>query len=135
MADYTLTKTGAEIDAIGNYETTSSSLTSFAPNTETDLCSLTLPAGVWVVNGYLRFTRGSEYFQASLAVSNASGSSQVGNAGYTQFPVTEECNIPAVGVTRIFSLSAQTTVYLVAWHNGTTDKTINATHLQAVRIK
>ncbi len=135
MADYTLAKTGAQLDAIGEYQYIDTTATSVSANSETNLCTLTLSAGVWVVCGYWRFQRGGENFQASLGISSVSGSSQASSVGYTQFPVTSECNVPGVTVSRIVSVSASTPIYLVAWHNGTSAKTISAANMQAVRIK
>lgn len=135
MDDYTLSRTGAQIDAIGELNYTATTVTTLAPNTETDLCSFTLSAGVWVVISYFRFARGSENYQASLGLSDVSGSSQTGSLGYTQFPVTEQCNIPAVGTTRVFNLSTSKTIYLVGWHNGTSAKNVFVAQMQAVRIK
>lgn len=125
----------ADLGAIGTYKYVDTTLTSIAANTETNLCSISLTTGVWVVCGYWRFARGGENMQASLGISSVSGSSQAGSVGYTQFPVTSECNVPAVTVSRIINLNAATTVYLVAWHGGTAAKTISAANLQATRIK
>lgn len=123
------------LGSIGTYQYVDTTLTSVAVNTETNLCSLSLQPGVWVVCGYWRFARGGENMQASLGISSVSGSSQAGSVGYTQFPVTSECNVPAVTVSRIINLSAATTIYLVAWHGGTSAKTISAANLQATRVK
>ena len=134
MPDITLAKTAAQLDAIGTTNSVVTELTSIAPNVETNLCQLTVPGGVWVFTSYWRFGRGNENFQASLGISTASGSSQAGSSGYTQFPITAECNVPSVGTTRIFSFSGETTVYLVAWHNGASDKSITTAELRAVRV-
>ncbi len=123
------------LEPIGSYVSVQSSLSSLPVNTETDLCTARLTEGVWIVCSYLRFARGGENFQASLAISTASGSSQAGSIGYTQFPVTQECNVPAVGTVRTFNLDAPTDIYVVGWHNGTSAKNILSAQMQAIRIK
>lgn len=125
----------ASLGAIGTYQYVDTTQTSVAANTEKNLCSLSLQPGVWTLCGFWKFARGNENFQASLGISSVSGSSQSSSVGYTQFPVTSECNVPAVTVSRVINLNAATTIYLVAWHNGTAAKTISAANLQAVRVK
>lgn len=125
----------AGLGVIGTYQYVESSVTSMTANSERNLCSLSLQPGVWAICGFWKFARGNDTFQASLGISSVSGSSQSSSVGYTQFPVTTECNVPAVTVSRIINLNSATTIYLVGWHNGAAAKTVSAANLQATRIK
>lgn len=123
------------IDNLGTFYNEVGTVTSVPNNAETNICSVDLPAGTYVAFGYWRFPRGSGTFQASLALSTASGTSQASSVGYTQFPCTSECNVPSVTVGDIVVLNEPGTLYLVAWHNAGTAKNITSCNIQVVRIK
>lgn len=123
------------VDNLGTFYNATGTVTSVPNNTETDICSVDLPAGTYVAFGYWRFSRGSGTFQASLALSTASGTSQASSVGYTQFPCTSECNVPAVTVGDIVVLQNPGTLYLVAWQNSGSSKNITNSNIQVVRIK
>lgn len=123
------------VDNLGTFYNESGTVTSVPNNAETNICSVDLPAGTYVAFGYWRFTRGSGTYQASLALSTASGTSQASSVGYTQFPCTSECNVPAVTVGDIVVLNEPGTLYLVAWQNSGSAKTVTYSNIQVVRIK
>lgn len=123
------------VDNLGTFYNESGTVTSVPNNAETNICSVDLPAGTYVAFGYWRFTRGSGTYQASLALSTASGTSQASSVGYTQFPCTSECNVPAVTVGDIVVLNEPGTLYLVAWQNSGSAKTVTYSNMQVVRIK
>lgn len=123
------------IDNLGTFYNEVGTVTSVPNNTETNICSVDLPAGTYVAFGFWRFSRGSGTYQASLALSTVSGSSQASSVGYTQFPCTSECNVPAVTVGDIVVLQNPGTLYLVAWQNSGSGKTITNSNMQVVRIK
>lgn len=102
--------------AVGTILTESSTMTSLPSGAETNLCSVTLTKGKWVVVGQFRM-RGSAAFQFSVGISTASGSQQV-TAGYAQLPVTANTNNVSTCVHRIINVTASSqTIYLVGWHN------------------
>lgn len=123
------------IDNLGTFYNEVGTVTSVPNNTETNICSVDLPAGTYVAFGFWRFARGSSTYQASLALSTVSGSSQATSVGYTQFPCTTECNVPAVTVGDIVVLNEPGTLYLVAWQNSGAARTITNCNMQVVRIK
>lgn len=123
------------IDNLGTFYNEVGTVTSVPNNAETNICTVDLPAGIYVAFGYWRFARGSGTYQASLALSTASGSSQATSVGYTQFPCTSECNVPAVTVGDIVVLQNPGTLYLVAWQNSGSSKSITNSNIQVVRIK
>lgn len=102
--------------AVGTILSASSTKTSLARNAETNLCSLSLTKGKWVVVGQFRM-QGGAAFQASVGISTASGSQQL-TEGYAQLPVTTNVGNISCSVQRIIDVTAASqTVYLVGWHN------------------
>lgn len=104
--------------AVGTVLNASSTRTSLARNAETDLCSLSLTKGVWVIIGQFRMQGGAD-FQCSIGISTTSGSQQL-TAGYAQLPVTTNVGNISTSVQRIIEVTAASqTIYLVGWHNHT----------------
>lgn len=102
--------------AVGTILSASSTQTSLARNAETNLCSLSLTKGKWVVVGQFRM-QGGAAFQFSVGISTTSGSQQV-STGYAQLPVTSNTNNVSTCVHRIIDVTAASqTIYLVGWHN------------------
>ncbi len=135
---YTLNRTGAELDTQGTVVSQNSSLTSIENDTETNLVSITLTKGVWVVVGQLRMQGGGLNYQASLSISTRSGISDTTWGGYDQFPVTNDMGNISTTTTKIITVTASSqTIYLVGWQRSGTQKGITqgGTNLRAVRIK
>lgn len=139
MADYTLNRTGAQIDAIGEIQYTSSEVTSLANNTMTDLCSLTLSTGRWIVFGQGRINPGSTDLKYDLSLSTTSGDIAVGTAGgLMQMNVKASAGICTASISRIVNVTAaSTTVYLVARQLSGETKSITSYNqiMNAIRIR
>lgn len=137
MADYTLNRTGAEIDAIGATVMAISSLDSVPSRTYVDLCSMSLPAGTYVVIGEI-YMEASEDFNVVGCISTESATTQISSGGHAQVCVRADMDGVSMSLTRIVTLSAQTTVYLVCRQSSTTAKTTGyapRNMMRAVRIK
>lgn len=136
MADYTLNKTGAQIDAIGTIVSSSSTLNGIASSTYTNLCTITLPKGVWVITGQVRLNPGANNMKLDASISTASADIGVTSTGLVQIQVPASSGICSVSLTRISEFTASTTVYLVA--RQASGSTISITGgqqiLKAVRI-
>lgn len=137
MADYTLNRTGAEIDAIGNSVMAQSSLTSVPSKTYIDLCSMTLPVGTYVVIGQIYMTA-SENFNVVGSISTESATTQISSGGHAQVSVSANMDSVSISLTRIVVLSEQTTIYLVCRQSSTTAKATGyapRNMMRAVRIR
>lgn len=139
MADYTLSRTGAQIDAIGDIQYASSEITSLANNTFTDLCSLTLSTGRWIVFGQGRINPGSTDLKYDLSLSTTSGDIAVGTAGgLMQMNCKASAGLCTASVSRILNITAaSTTVYLVARQVSGETKSITSYNqiMNAIRIR
>lgn len=137
MADYTLNRTGAEIDAIGNSVMAQSSLTSVPSRTYIDLCSMTLPAGTYVVIGQI-YMNAAENFNVVGSISTESATTQISSGGHAQVSVSADMDGVSISLTRIVVLSVQTTIYLVCRQSSTTAKATGyapRNMMRAVRIR
>lgn len=117
MADVTLNRTGAQIDAIGDILYISSSIDTLPNNALTDLCSIDLPQGRWIVFGQVRINPGSNDATVVASLSTTSGDFAVGTAGgLYQGVAMANKGTHTVGLARILNVTAAggTTVYLVA---------------------
>lgn len=117
MPDVTLGKTAAQIDAIGDLLYTSSSIDTLANNTLTNLCSIDLPQGRWIVFGQVRINPGSNDATIVASLSGTSGDYAVSTAGgLYQGVALANKGMHTVGLSRIFNVtaSAGSTIYLVA---------------------
>lgn len=140
MPDYTLTRTGAEIDAIGDILYATSSITSLPNNTYTDLCSLVLPKGKWIVFAQFRMSPGSVDAFVAASLSTTSGDIAVGTAGgLYQGVFAANQGLQTVGLARIVQVPADAgaTIYLVARQISGEAKTINGANqiMNAIRIR
>lgn len=126
------------MSGIGDTVRINSALSSIADNTETDLCSITLTKGIWIIVGQFRMASGALNYQASISISTTSGSSTTTWGGYDQFPVTSNMGNLSVTTTRILNVTATSqTVYLVGWQNSGAARSITqgGTNLYAVRVR
>lgn len=113
MADYTLNRTGAEIDAIGGTTTATSSLDSVPSRTYVNLCSLELPAGTYVINAQVFMEAGTETYNVIGNISTESATEQIAYGGYMAMAINPSMSGAAMSITRILTINATTTVYLV----------------------
>lgn len=137
MADYTLNRTGVEIDAIGNSVMAQSSLTSVPSRTYVDLCSMVLPAGTYVVIGQIYMTA-SENFNVVGSISTESATTQISSGGHAQVSVNAGMDGVSISLARIVVLSVQTTIYLVCRQSSLTAKETGyapRNMMRAVRIR
>lgn len=136
---YTLSKTGAQLDAIGEVVDASSTATSIADSTYVNLCSVSLTAGVWVVIGQVRINPGVNDVTLDVSLSNTSGDITIGTGGLSQQKYIGNSGIITVNVTRIAEVASGSTqtVYLVARQISGGAKEITGTRqiIRAVRIK
>lgn len=135
---YTLSKTGAQIDAIGETILSTSTLTSLPNATYTDLCSVTLTKGVWILMGQVRFNPGTTDVTLDVSLSNTSGDIAIGIGGLSQQKYAGNAGVITVNVTRPAEVTGSTaqTVYLVARQTSGSAKEITGSRqlIRAVRI-
>ena len=137
MPDYTLNRTGADIDAIGGSLAASSSLSTIAPNTYVDLCKITLTPGTWIIAAQGRFQLPTANRSMILSLSTISGVSQpAGVGGFAQ--IQNGANgFNSMNVVRMWSVTENTDMYLVGWQNGDTEANIlsGQCYMRAIRIR
>ena len=112
--------------AVGTVKSASSTLTSLPSGTTTNLCSVSLTKGIWVVTGQVTCT-GSGSFRMVGAISTLSADYQFTSGGYCIAAVTS--SLPMIGLTpvRIIEVTAASqTVYLVANQNSGSDKAMTS---------
>lgn len=134
---YTLNRTGAQIDAIGDIVNASSSLTTISSDTATNMASITLPAGTWVIVGQLRIQGGSG-FRISASISTSSAAHQPSAlGGYVQQAVTSDVAQFSTNIVRILSIATSQTAYLVCTQNSGSAKTVypDSCTIAATRLK
>lgn len=137
MADYTLNKTGAQIDAIGDIVTNTGTLTNIADSTWTDLATVTLSKGVWVLVGQMRLTSDGINFPCQVSIGTISGSYAVGTGGWAQFYSIQGLAQTAMTVSRIVNVTTSSQIfYLTGWQKSGATRALNSTGniLTAVRI-
>lgn len=114
MADYTLNKTGAQIDAIGTVLTANSTVNTLPNATYVNLCSVTLTRGKWVLIGQVRLSPASSGM-LDVSLSTTAGDIAIGIGGLDQRYITGGYGLQTVGVSSVLDISASSaTVYLVA---------------------
>lgn len=137
MDEYTLNRTGAEIDSLGTrLESDARAMTTIAPETHTDLCSLTLTKGTWVLTGQMRL-QGQANYQAMLGISTNSGAEQPVGGGFGQLSSTPYMTSLSINVARTIVISSSSqTVYLVGWHGYSAARSLDGlqTILSAVKV-
>lgn len=136
MADYTLNKTGAQIDAIGTVLTANSTVTTLPNATYVNLCSVTLTRGKWVLIGQVRFNPASSGM-LDVSLSTTAGDIAIGTGGLDQRYITGGMGMQTVGVSSVLEISASSsTVYLVARQTTGADVAItgNRQFIKAVQV-
>lgn len=117
---------GNTTTAVGTVKSASSTLTSLPSGSTTNLCSVSLTKGTWVVTGQVTCT-GSGSFRMVGAISTLSGDYQFTSGGYCIAAVTS--SLPMIGLTpvRIIEVTAASqTVYLVANQNSGSAKAMTS---------
>lgn len=138
MADYTLNRTGAQIDAIGDRLTAQSTITELPNRTVTPLCSITLPANsTWIITAQERWltTGTSGTFSFESEISDDTSMKYV--SGHVQTLASSASNV-CTSSSRLFYTSSGATIYLLGWQNSGTTLTANdawQSRLDAIRIK
>lgn len=130
-----ITKSNA-LKNIGVVVRANTTLNSISSETYTNLASLTLSAGKYIVVGQARW-QGGENTQNIVSISTASQTVQPEQAGFAQFASNSSTLYVAESVTRILDLSSTTTIYLVGYQTSGSAKNIVATSqcsLHAIRI-
>lgn len=121
---------------IGAYRTTRiSSAKSVPANTSTDIVSITLPAGSWVIEAQLRFNTNAIGYR-TIVLSPNSGDTSFATmdeyAGEQVNAVTGQQT--AMNVSLVVSHTVETTYYLTASHSTSSAVDVNAARLRAIRI-
>lgn len=99
---------------------------SVSNNTWTNICSITLDAGVWLVNAYVRFpSNATGYRQANLSPESADSAVHIS---------VSACNGQATQLvfSKIFQSSVSTTYYLNVRHNAGSALSLQAGSVQAI---
>lgn len=120
------------VSHVGQYVTSnggSASSISLPASTFTNVCSISLSAGKWIINGSCRFgnvAAGTRH----ASISTVSGTSQ--SIGAQQVYAIGSM-FTLLNPTRMIQLSATTTVYLIVYSNIAC--TVDNAYLQALRVK
>lgn len=109
---------------------------SIPARTRTDVCSLTLTPGVWVITGQVTSDGGSTTGMASLCITTQSGTNQYTVGGY--FAQNIEAGWKSITTSRIINVTASSqVVYLTFYHENGSNRNIpgtNNANMQAVRV-
>lgn len=138
MADYTLNRTGAQIDAVGDRLTAQSTITELPNRTITPLCSITLPANsTWIITAQARWltTGTTGTFSFETEISDATSMTYV--SGHVQTLASSASNV-CTSASRVYFTSSGATIYLLGWQNSGATLTSNdawQNRLDAIRIK
>lgn len=113
---YTLNRTGAQIDAIGDRLTAESAVTEIANRTITALCSITIPAySTWVINAQCYMPAGGD-FTVEFEINDSTGMAYLN--GHSQHAVTSYLNNYVNSISRIYrAAEGSRTIYLLGWQN------------------
>ena len=119
----------------GTVVTATSSLSSIASKTNTNLCSVNLTAGTWIVTGQ-GLWQGGASFSNKLSLSTSSANPTVTTGGFAQFASTGDTPYVAANVSRIITVTSTTTMYLVAYHTYSSSRSMTGSQnlIQAIRI-
>ena len=119
----------------GTVVTATSSLSSIASKTNTNLCSVNLTAGTWIVTGQ-GLWQGGASFSNKLSLSTSSANPTVTTGGFVQFASTGDTPYVAANVSRIITVTSTTTMYLVAYHTYSSSRSMTGSQnlIQAIRI-
>lgn len=118
------------------YQYVSTSLTKIPVTTgatHANICQITLTPGVWIVQGNVRHEGGYNGLGA-MGISRTSGASDT-DLGYVQYSVTTATSNPSHSVSVIRSITQSETLYLVAFQNSGSAKSLSVGSIRAIRIK
>lgn len=110
-------------------------MTSLPSGANTDITSVTVSDGIWLLIGQLKVMGGGDY-NIAVGISGASGDLQPSGGGVSVIRATPS-DWTVAHATRVIALSAaSTTFYLVGYQNSGSSKTLNRydTSLRAVRL-
>ena len=110
-------------------ESASKSNVTVATGTATNICSVTLAAGTWIVKGQLYFSANTSGYRIVSI-----GTSKQWSTDNTVLVGAAPTQGARLSTTEIFTLTASTTYYLVAYQNSGSSLT-GGGNLQAVRLK
>lgn len=123
------------LSPIGTIVSESGTLTSIPNNSNTDLCTLSLSRGKWIVVGQSYWEGGSN-FSNWACISTASATKQISYGGFQQMGASSEI---AMSLTRVINVTGTSqTIYLVGYQNSGSAKGIAGApmrnNLNAIRI-
>lgn len=121
---------------VGEYKTAVNTITSLPTSSFTNICSITLTKGVWLVCGQMRVYGGANA-TCITGISTASGTVQAAEGGFAQTAITTSTTQVSSNVCRIIEVTrASQEVYLVGWQNTGAAKNMNAgqSRIQAINI-
>ena len=123
------TVNGIAFDPVGTV-LSETDTTDVSTSTNTDVASITLTAGTWLVNARLQFTSNSTGRRAAKLSTTSADSANVISTDARNAVDGGATNIQTE---RLFALSSQSTVYLIGWQNS--GSTLSCTgDIQAVRL-
>lgn len=133
---YTLSKTGAELDAIGQVISATSTVEEMPDTSWTTLAQITLTKGVWVIVAQMRIT-GAADFYCQMSISGQAGTYTVGDTGWAIFEAHSYLAQVACTTSRIVNITDSTTYYLTGWQRSGSAKAVNSSGnvIKAVKIK
>ena len=121
---------------VGKYLTATNTITSLPTGSFTNVCTLTLTKGVWLVCGQMR-VYASANCTGMVGISTTSATMQAAEGGFSQFAITTTIAQAAQNVCRIIEVTAASqTIYLVGYQNSGSAKNMTAgqSRLQAINI-
>lgn len=108
------TVNGVDVTSIGEQETPVNATESVASNSNTDVASIHLPAGTWIVWGKVEFPANSS---GRRAVKLSTTSQEPDNVMSTTNRNASSSGTTQISTSRCFTLASAGTVYLVGWQN------------------
>ena len=123
------TVNGIAFDPVGTV-LSETDTTDVSTSTNTDVASITLTAGTWLVNARLQFTSNSTGRRAAKLSTTSADSANVISTDARNAVDGGATNIQTE---RLFALSSQSTVYLIGWQNSGSTLSC-AGDIQAVRL-
>lgn len=134
----TTTNNNANAGSVGEYVSATSGAVTLTTGISANVTSISLTAGDWDVHGYINFSAGSgdTITNTFSGVNSISASLPAAPLNWTtQFSTTQNTSISTFAPMQRFSLSATTTIYLVA-QAGHSGGTATATgHIRARRVR
>ena len=110
----------------GVYKSASnSSELSISSGVYTNLLSISITKGIWIISANVRMSGGGSGGMIIAGISDVSKDAQGGsNTSYTAIPATADNR--SISMSRIYTISASKTIYLVGYQNSGSAKTVGA---------